>query len=244
MDCPCLCNQDPRRCTSFQEKHWGLLRGSLLGAQFRATEACPCPLPGEMGEEDAIFGLQVQVRRSPGTISTAYQIAGRAWQVPPFSLKAICTTPIGLRRLFAQRCLIGAGNTEVQGLLGNHRGARAQAVLLRCAGQGRAHLGRRPFVFPLSSEDAERGQSSTERQESFFIFFIFLTARPEPVLLFKVRPQISSSFWSAGSRRGHAGTCPRDPSRTAGGGGSIGLGPHRLAPPPPQHSSAAGTWGG
>lgn len=87
-DGPACIAQDPGTFQSFKEKHWKLLRGQntpghLPGSQFRPTEACPAQCLQKAGEEDAIFGLQAQVRRSFGTTSPAYQSAGRAWQLLP-----------------------------------------------------------------------------------------------------------------------------------------------------------------
>lgn len=196
------------------------------------------------------------VRKTPSLVSRSRYEGHSAPSLPPTRLQAgsspflsrgFVRHPQAFHSLFAQRCLMGAGNTEVQGLLGNHEGAGTQAVLRRAARQRRSDLGRKPFIFPFSSEDEEEGQSSLERHRKLFFSF---TASPEHVLLFKVRPQVFSTFWKAGGR--HVGTCPwrsADAGTSSEAGGEEGGGLHRFRAPSPRGSaqpgkcSAARIWG-
>ena len=136
------------------------------------------PSPGQL--RPALPTAGRWVRKRPSFVSRSRYEGHSAPSLPPTRLQAelagsspflsrgFVLHPQAFHSLFAQRCLMGAGNTEVQGLLRNHEGAGTQAVLLRSARQRRSDLGRKPFIFPFSSEDEEGGQSSIERHRKLF----------------------------------------------------------------------------
>lgn len=143
--CPLRTAQDPGMSNPFKVKHWRWSErppeDGLSSAWGGGVGTAPSLVSRSVGHLAPSL-LLVRLQARPGSSSP--------------SLKAVCTTPIGLPWPSAPKCLTGEGNMA-QGRSRNHEGggnSKERFSDLQARGD---HLETKPFILTFSSKDEERG---------------------------------------------------------------------------------------